>query len=360
MIVQAMPYPPVTLGLTDDLRLLLNFDGADGSTTFTDSSNYARTVTPSGTAQLDTAFVKTGTAAGLFAIDDQLSVADSNDFHLGTEPFTIGMWVRSARDAPQLLIGQYDTGTTDNWGVTLDTFGGLGFGATTNGTDFSLSASAVVDGSGSVWTSVIVSRNASGKVRLRANGVMVASASGNTSSIDNVAAPLRIGKSDGFFGAADHLQFAGSLDLLYVIVGQDLFDTDSTITPPTSYPATQPVFSVDPVITSDSGFYAEGDGLTATPGTFSPTVLSSSSYQWKRDGAAISGETGFTYTLVADDVGTVITFTHSATNPNGTANRTSAATPTIGTPTYQADTRIAGSDTRIAGTDTRTVQTRIS
>lgn len=75
--------------------LLLPFDGSDGSTTFTDASDLANTVTAVGNAQLDTAQKKYGTAAGLFdGSGDYLSVADSADMELGSGDATIEGWVR--------------------------------------------------------------------------------------------------------------------------------------------------------------------------------------------------------------------------------------------------------------------------
>lgn len=70
--------------------LSLPFDGTDGSTTFTDVSTYARTVTAIGNAQIDTAIVKYGTGAGLFdGTGDRLSVPQSTDFDFGINPFTV-------------------------------------------------------------------------------------------------------------------------------------------------------------------------------------------------------------------------------------------------------------------------------
>ncbi|MFL2493822.1 MAG: beta strand repeat-containing protein, partial [Candidatus Thalassarchaeum sp.] len=63
---------------------------------------------------------------------------------------------------------------------------------------------------------------------------------------------------------------------------------------------------------------ADEDGL----GTFS--------YQWKRDGTAVSGATGLTYTLGQSDVGSAITITISYTDGHDTAESvTSAATSSV-------------------------------
>jgi len=74
-------------------KLLLHFNGIDESTTFKDE--IGKTVTPVGTAQLDTAQKKFGTASGLLDGDsDYLTVPDSDDWYFGTGDFTIDTWVR--------------------------------------------------------------------------------------------------------------------------------------------------------------------------------------------------------------------------------------------------------------------------
>lgn len=77
-------------------KLLLHCDGADASTTFTDSSSSARSATVGGSAQIDTAQSKFGGASGLFdGSGDYLEYADSADWDFGADPFTIDMWVRT-------------------------------------------------------------------------------------------------------------------------------------------------------------------------------------------------------------------------------------------------------------------------
>jgi len=75
--------------------LLLHCDGADESTTFTDSSGSAHTVTANGNAQIDTSEKKFGTGAALFdSLGDYLEIADSDAWHFGSGDFTIEFWVR--------------------------------------------------------------------------------------------------------------------------------------------------------------------------------------------------------------------------------------------------------------------------
>jgi len=69
-------------------------DGTDASTTFTDSSPSARTVTTGSTAVIDTAYYKFATGSGLFDGTAYLTIADSTDFDLSATDWTIDFWVR--------------------------------------------------------------------------------------------------------------------------------------------------------------------------------------------------------------------------------------------------------------------------
>jgi hypothetical protein len=75
------------------VSLLLHMDGANGSTTFTDSSSNALTVTASGTAQVSTTQSKFGGASASISGSSFLSVADNALFEVGSGDFTIEAWV---------------------------------------------------------------------------------------------------------------------------------------------------------------------------------------------------------------------------------------------------------------------------
>jgi hypothetical protein len=75
--------------------LLLHFNGTDGATTTTDSSPSNHTLTANGTAQLDTAQAKFGTASSLHeTYDNYWSISSHANFAFGTGDFTIEAWVR--------------------------------------------------------------------------------------------------------------------------------------------------------------------------------------------------------------------------------------------------------------------------
>jgi hypothetical protein len=77
------------------VQLLLNMDGADGSTTFTDLSPYGTTATVWGDAQIDTAQSRFGSASGLFdGTGDSLTLSAGERFNLSVSDFTIEFWMR--------------------------------------------------------------------------------------------------------------------------------------------------------------------------------------------------------------------------------------------------------------------------
>lgn len=92
-------------------KLLINFDGTDGKTTHT--AQTGQTVTFAGTAQLDTAQKKFGTASLLLDGDsDYVTVPDSDDWTFGSSDFTIDCWARFANITNKfnvLLAQQVDT-----------------------------------------------------------------------------------------------------------------------------------------------------------------------------------------------------------------------------------------------------------
>lgn len=81
-----------------------------------------------------------------------------------------------------------------------------------------------------------------------------------------------------------------------------------------------------------SGDPSVGSTLTCNIGTWIGEPTPSFSRQWLRNGTSISGATGATYELVEDDGGKNISVRVTATNSQGTAQATSAATPPVEVP----------------------------
>lgn len=95
--------------------LLSNFNGTDGSTSFTDISTSAHTLTAGGNAQVDTDQFKFGGASVIFdGGNDWVEAADSSDWDLcDGNDFTIECWYRpAALGTRQFLCGQSDGGAS--------------------------------------------------------------------------------------------------------------------------------------------------------------------------------------------------------------------------------------------------------
>lgn len=94
---------------------LMHADGADATTTFTDSVA-AKTITPHGDAQVDTAQSQFGGASALFdGTGDYLTLANSTDFNLGAAAsgdFTVDFWARFNTTSGALGLFSTNDGST--------------------------------------------------------------------------------------------------------------------------------------------------------------------------------------------------------------------------------------------------------
>lgn len=159
--------------------LLLNCDGADESTTFTDTSigGSTHTVTAFGNAQVDTAIKKFGTGS-LFpvrtssSVGGSLIVPSSSDFNFGNSNFTIDFWVNYSNksDSPYFAFqGDYNAGSIGwSWAITQHGTNNLRFLYTTDGTTMIQEPSGY-DLPENEWVHVEVDRDST-NVYLFANG----------------------------------------------------------------------------------------------------------------------------------------------------------------------------------------------
>lgn len=125
---------PATAAATDpnfaNVTLLLHFNGANGSTTFTDSSSNNLTITPSGNAQISTAQSKFGGAAGAFdGNGDYISPSNSVGMIFGTSDFTVEFWfyANSIGSSYSAVMGFHNGGSED-WGVFANNSGAFIYG----------------------------------------------------------------------------------------------------------------------------------------------------------------------------------------------------------------------------------------
>lgn len=166
-----------------NVKLLLHMDGANGSTTFTDSSGTPKTVTRFGDTQISTAQSKFGGASCLFdGSGDYLTVPAGADFAFGTGDFTAEMWFNPSSVTVYHALfytGQYETNqlslrVTD--GGKMQSF----IGNATNGYGIQTGTTALVAGA---WHHIAIC-SASGLIKVFLNGVQETSAT-NTQAIDS-------------------------------------------------------------------------------------------------------------------------------------------------------------------------------
>jgi hypothetical protein len=201
-----------------NVSLLLHMDGADESTTFTDSSSNALTVTANGGAEISTDESKFGGASGYFDGSSTLS-APSDAAVSGEEDFTAEAWVYPFGDPVSTYV----------W-LANDTYGGLSSPIATNGTV--LTGRSLIEDLGQTTTSVtfddwnhiaITRTGVTGRIFI--NGVIGWE---GTLDADYAAGVIRIG-SDG--GGSD-FPFNGYIDDLRITKGVARYTAN--FTPPTA------------------------------------------------------------------------------------------------------------------------------
>ena len=172
-----------------NVSLLLHMDGANGSTTFTDNSANARTITAVGNAQISTTQSQFGGASAYFdGTGDYLSFTGGMPSGSGTA-FTIECWIRlddlSSYRAITRTAGGLDIGVQPNGVINCDQ---TSVGIIAN------SATGVI--TAGTWYHIAVTRDTSNNYKIYVNGTQVASGTNSFS----VTAATTIGFS-AFSGA---------------------------------------------------------------------------------------------------------------------------------------------------------------
>ena len=201
----------------NNVSLLLHFDGADNSTTFTDDSPSPKTITVYGNAHIETDKSKFGLASGAFdGAGDYLTVPRAALTFVGD--FTIECWVyvTTASTYVPILDGRTTPGYSD-----------FELGLYPNKLDIVMGGSrltATATMTTGAWHHIAVSR-ASGVVRLFTDGVVNTGTWSYSTNITPVATNVRIG------GNIDGYYLNGYLDDLRVTPGVARYTT--SFTPPT-------------------------------------------------------------------------------------------------------------------------------
>lgn len=211
-----------------DCVLMLHGDGSDASTTFTDSSPAAKTITAVGNAQIDTAQSKFGGASMLFdGAGDYITAPDSADWDFGTGDFTVDYWIRFA----SVVNGHYP------WNHGSGPMIGSRY---SGGMSFIINASnAIIDGTTmttSTWYHIAFVRSGT-TIALYKDGVQLATAT-NSFNITGASTAFTIGAFNDGSNAHN-----GWIDEFRVVKGTAIWT--SAFTPPSA--------AYTPVVAGSSG-----------------------------------------------------------------------------------------------------------
>ena len=218
------------------VSLLLHMNGANGSTTFTDSSPNNLTVTPNGSIAISTTQSKFGGASAYFdGTGDYLSFTGGMPSGAGTE-FTIECWVRLDDLADYRMItrtvGGIDFYVVPDGSISVGRSGVVGIAASATG--------LITAGT---WYHIALTRDTSNNYKIYINGVQVASGTNSFS----VTAATTIGYSEY---SGSHY-FKGYIDDLRITKGVSRYN--SNFTPPTRpYPDYEEAIPADPYYSSTS------------------------------------------------------------------------------------------------------------
>jgi hypothetical protein len=201
--------------------LLLHMDGTDASTTFTDHSSSAKTVTANGNAQIDTAQSKFGGASGLFdGTDDYLTMADSADWDFGTGDFTVEGWFRfTAHTSIMVFLSNYLNASAGWYFRYRSDTGALNFG---NG-DVSL-ISVSWTPSDSVWYHITAARSGT-SLRIFVDGTQVGSTATDSTNITGSSTSMYVGT---LFSGSPLQDYNGWIDDLRITKGVARYTSNFT------------------------------------------------------------------------------------------------------------------------------------
>lgn len=312
--------------------LLLHFDGANGSTTFIDSSANALAVTANGSAAISTAQSKFGGASGYFdGSGANITVPASLACEFGGSDFTVECWVRFAALPSNNWASLWSYGdhidTNPRLVLYLDTRSsqgspGLRFSYVTSTLEFDVSQGDSSGWSVDQWYHVAVTRSGTA-FRLFVDGVEV----GGATYYGSVAAAGANGRLicgtelDTAYAALN-----GYIDELRITKGAALYT--SNFTPPTAPLSPLPVesgkraFEVYPVAQQQTSLLLHFDGSNGST-TFIDSSPNAATVTAHGDAAISTAESKFGGASVHfDGYGDYLTVPHSTDFEFGTGDFT--------------------------------------
>jgi hypothetical protein len=213
-------------GIDSFTKLCLHCDGTNGSTSFTDASASAHTVTVGGNAQVVTAQGKFSQGVALDGTGDYLALDGSSDFAFGTGDFTVDFWVKWASIPNPAHM--YDARAAGVVGANLVIYGWYADGHVhvANGTSDIAGTTNLND---AAWHHVAATR-AGTTLRLFIDGVQEATTSDSVTYVNPAGRPWFGGKSYGSDGGVESV--VGWMDEIRVSKG--IARWTSNFTPPSA------------------------------------------------------------------------------------------------------------------------------
>jgi hypothetical protein len=202
--------------------LLLNMNGSNGGTTFTDSSPYNHTMTVTGDAHTDSSVKKFGSASAQFdGSGDKILSSAGSEFQFGTGDFTVEFWFRASDvSGAQVLVSHYGPSSAYSWEFYLNS-NKVRFTYYTTSTTLQHGTTIAVD----TWYHVAWSR-VSGKGNLFVNGV----GQGQVTHSQNYGHTYGVGI--GTRSGSTYAPFNGYIDDVRVMKGIGLYAPTEDFTPP--------------------------------------------------------------------------------------------------------------------------------
>lgn len=227
-------FPGVVMGAAGGVdsftKLMLHLNGADGSTTFTDSSSLVHSVTRNGNPEIDTTQSRFGGASCLFVGGgtnrNRLIVPHHADLAFGASDFTIDFWLRPTNTSAGNRTLWYKTVGANNFAINQSGTNIVLY-ASSNGTSFNLANNRVVASglAANTWFHFAMARDGS-NWRSFSNGTLTDTLSSSATIADS-SGDAAIG---GHSGAS--LDFLGHLDEIRVSKGVARWKAN--FTPPNS------------------------------------------------------------------------------------------------------------------------------
>jgi hypothetical protein len=221
-----------------NVKFLAGFNGVDGATSSVDESIPPHSpLTFVGDAQIDTAEFKFGVSSlKLDGTGDYVTVPDSTDWDLSnanSDQFTIEAWVRRTvvGSVDRTIVSQNGSGSQAAFTLKIPNVANsteLNFGLSNSGSSFNVSITT--SGAGIVtnaWHHVAVDKDATGKIRVYANGVMCGSSTPANSAMFNATTPFAVG-SDSTGGR----YWQGWIDEVRITKGVARYASDAGYTVP--------------------------------------------------------------------------------------------------------------------------------